>query len=86
MFAYKSIECLNQLFFNSLNSYVWYFSNLEIWNHEKKKGKKESNFIVLAYIADVSVSTNPSYVCEHCLYTRQKSSTTHAPPQYQQTN
>ena len=33
----------------------------------KNKGKKESNTIVLAYIADVSVSTNPSYICEHCL-------------------
>ena len=28
----------------------------------KKKGKKESNSIVLAYIADVSMSTNPSYM------------------------
>ena len=40
---------------------LWYFSNLEIWNHDKK-GKKESNSIVLAFIADVSVSTNPSMV------------------------
>ena len=33
----------------------------------KKKRKKKSNFIVLAYIADVSVSTNPSFIGEHCL-------------------
>ena len=33
-------------------------SNLEIWNHRKK----ESNSIVLVYIADVSVSTNLSYI------------------------
>ena len=30
----------------------------QTWNHEKK-GKKESNSIDLAYIADVSVLTNP---------------------------
>ena len=33
----------------------------------KKKGRKESHSIVLAYIADVSVSTNPGYICEHCI-------------------
>ena len=27
-----------------------------------KKKKKESNSIVLSYIADVTVSTNPSYI------------------------
>ena len=43
---------------------------LQTWKSgivKKIKRKKESNFIVLAYIADVSVSTNPSYICEHCL-------------------
>ena len=72
MFAYKSIECLYQLLksrhlivrSNSLNPYD--ISNLEIWNHEKKEG----NSIVLAYIADISVSINPSYICEHCRYKR----------------
>ena len=46
---------------NSLNSYMVF---LKLGNLEslKKKGKKESNSIVLAYIADVSVSTNPSYM------------------------
>ena len=38
----------------SLNTYMVF----QIWNHEKKEK------IVLAYIADVSVSTNPSYICD----------------------
>ena len=74
MFPYKSIEFLYQLLKSrhlivrsiSLNPYNYGISNLEIWNHEKKR-KKESNSIVLAYIADVSVLTNPRYIiCKHC--------------------
>ena len=41
---------------------LWY--NSQTWKSGtiKKKGKKASNSIVLNYIADVSVTTNPGYV------------------------
>ena len=57
MFAFRFI---------SLNPYNS-ISNLEIWNHEEKKTKKGKQFYIdLAYIADVSVLTNP-VIWKHCL-------------------
>ena len=50
MFAYKEHRMLilsaikKHLFVRSisLNLYLWYFSNLEIWNHEKKRKKRKA--------------------------------------------
>ena len=46
----------------SLNPYMVF----QTWKSEITEKKKEKrNFIDLAYIADVSVLTNP--ICKHCL-------------------
>ena len=63
MFAYKSIECLHQLLKKLTSVYCSISLNPYniISNLESRKKKKESNSIVLAYIADVSCLTNRSF-------------------------
>ena len=58
MSAIKKQTSVCSFYFIKLNPYNYGISNLEIWNHKEKKGKRKP-ILLIAYIADVSCLTNP---------------------------